>query len=232
MDAFLSGGGMGEFFRFAGERLMLLIVLALIGAFLCETGKMRPETARRLGRVLLCVWGAEAAHVLLSGLMYFTVYGSEGFPALEEMFRTAYLEKMYGALQMPAFFAPVSGALAWLGHGIGKVLFGQYALGGVLFSEGITYTACCLLDARLRERFSSQAALQGVLLACLLPGAVFLYLPGWPPLLFLGAAWLFFALGKRLPQKEGKALPGWEYVLLLAGILTAAVDYALISGRI
>lgn len=223
---------MGEIFRFAGERLMLLTVLALICAFLCEIGRMRPETARRLGRVLLCVWGADAAHVLLSGLMYYTVYGSDGFPALEEMFRTAYLEKMYSALRTPEFFAPVSGALAWLGHGIGKALFGQYVLGGFLLSEGVTYIACCLLAVRLRERFSPRAALQGVLLVCLLPGAVFLYLPGWPPLLFLGIAGVFFILGKRLPQKEGKALPCGEYVLLLAGILTAAVDYALISGRL
>ncbi len=223
---------MGEFCRFAGERLMLLIVLALMGAFLCEIGRMRPETARRLGRVLLCVWGAEAAHVLLSGLMYFTVYGNDGFPSPETMFRTGSLEKMYDALRTPAFFAPVSGALAWLGHGIGKILFNQYVLGGFLLSEGMTYVSCCLLEARLRERFSPRAALQGVLLACLLPGAIFLYLPGWPPLLFLGIAALLFVLGKRLPKKEGKALPCEEYLLLLSGILTAAVDYALISGRI
>lgn len=223
---------MGEFYRFTGERLMILLVLALLGAFLCEIGKMRKETARRLGRVLLTVWAAEAAHVGISGLMYYSVYLCDGFPALSVMFRTAYLERMYEALRQPAFFAPVSGLLAYGGHGIGKMLFGQYVLGGFLLSESITYLGCCLIDFRLRERFSPRAAGQGVLLLCLLPGAIFLYLPGWPPLLFLGIAILFSFLGKRLPRREGKALPGAEYLLLLSSLLTAAVDYALISGRL
>lgn len=223
----------GVFGALAGGGMLILIGL-LIGYFMVDMGWLSREKAKWMGRCFLTVLGACVIYRLAGALIYFIFYGPVGnVTEYQIIFRSPGLEKIYALLQLPRWEGLLTGLFAYLGYGLGSVLFGQYALGGEVLAFLCTLTGFTLLTARLQGLFGRKTGEQMAFLMLCMPFSVFFFLPGWAPLGFLlGAAAIYF-LGKLLPAKEF-VIPEAAFCLLvgLLSMLSAAMVYALAMGRL
>lgn len=225
---------MGQFLGVLAGGGMLLLVAALFIAFLRERGILSLAGGKRLGRAAAMVLGAAAAYLLAGAIMYAVVYEPADNPAeINRIFRTPSLERMYAALRSPSFYAPLSGLFAYLGHGVGAVLFGQYLLGGEVLALLLTILGAWLLLERLGPLVGMKAAEEGLFLLLSLPGALFLVLPGWLPLAFFLAACGIFILGRRWPGRTVSCSPSaYASAVSVSAMLSAAVVYLAVTGRL
>lgn len=213
---------------------MLLLIGLLIWAFLREMGWVSGDKLRWLGRCFLMVLGAGLTYRAVGALIYFVIYGPVGNATeYTVIFRSKGLEEMYIALCNPAWHGLLRGLFAYLGHGIGSVLFGEYLLGGELLAFGCTFAGSALLISRMKRLWGEKTGEElGFLMLCL-PFGVFLFLPGWGPIAFLLGAALFHQLGRWLPERQW-ALPSWLYGVMLSvsSIFSAGMVYALATGKL
>ena len=213
---------------------MLLLILALVVCFLHQIGAMKKDTALLLARCCGMTLCAGSAYILLGALISKVIYHAPASPAfIDEFFRGPYLQSMFLALKQPAWFRPVSGLFAWMGHGLGAVLLGNPVLGGQALCWSFTGLGLFLLEARLRARLSPQAADSAALLVLAFPGAVFLFLPGWPSMAFLLACCAYFFFGKAVPLPRRALHPAlYSAGLAVCSVLSAAVVAGAVFGSV
>lgn len=223
---------MGGFLGVMAGGGMLLLIGALFFAFLRQAGAMKPRQMKRLGMAAGMTLGMGLAYWLLGGLFYGVLFEPvAGIAEINAIFRTAGLEKMYIALETPGFYGFFSGIFAYLGHFLGKILFGQYLFAGVILALGMTLASVFLLMSRLEVIFEEKSAQNGAFLLLCLPGALFLFLPGGAPLLLLTLALAFYFLGKKIPACQCRLPDGlYSWLLGILGIFSAAVVFGTVMG--
>ena len=219
---------------------MLLLIGALIVRFLLEMGWMRRETGRTLLRVTGMTGGAGAVYLLAAFLIRRTLFGAPDSPAqVDQVFVGPYEQAMFAALeQLPPRGGP--GALfAFLGHALGALLFGQYRLGGMALAFLLTDAGAWLLCTRLCGRWGREYAERAVFGLLCLPGAVFLFLPGWASALLFLAALSFFLIDPHLPRDRFLSAPSaalspplYDGLLCLCALLSAVVVACAVQGWI
>ena len=212
---------------------MLLLVGWLICAFGHEMGWLSRDKCRWLGRCFLIFLFACIIYRLIGALLYFAFYGPVGdLTEYNVIFRTLGLEKMYELLKNPQWEGLLTGLFAYLGHGIGKMLFGQYLLGGEVAAFLCTFAGGGLLLARLQHIFGKKTGEEVLFLFLCLPFSVFLFLPGWAPIVFFFFGLVCYFPGKLLPKRR-MAIPSSVLSLLIAlfSLLSAAFVYGLATGR-
>ena len=224
---------MGEFFGILAGGGMLLLIAALLLRFLLDAQAVKKERARALVRVGEITLMALCLYYLSATLMRSALFGDvESVGEIDKSFQLTYLHTLLGYLRQPEWYAPLSGFFAYLGHGLGRLLFGRYVLGGVLLSFLFTFAGACLLFLRLRRLLHEKTAEDGIFLLFCLPGAVFLFLPGWPSMAFALAGLCFYLAGKRLPRREFSCPPPlFSWVIAVCAMLSAAVVLCLAAGR-
>ena len=225
---------MGGFLGALAGMGMLILIAALIFRFLRELSVLKQETARSLQRALGMTLAAGAVYWLGAALLARVLRGTLASAAdLGQIFVGPYITRMFFMLEQPAWFAPASGLFAYAGHGLGAVLLGRYALGGVLLSFLMTAASVCLICRRLQCLWGLETAERLSFLLLCLPGAAFCFLPGWPPMALLLGAVVFSLAGKG--KKAGTiALPPAVYdtALALCAVFSAWMLLAMIEGRI
>lgn len=223
---------MGKFLGALAGIGMLGFIACLVLRFLCECHLVSAKQILRIRRVSLIVSCVAGIYWLCGGLMYAVVY--EPIASLAEInaiFRTSSQERMYELLKSPSFAMPVSGLFAWIAHGIGTVLFGQYLFAGVILALGMTMLGSCLLYSRAEKLWGQSFADQILFLLLAIPGALFLFLPGWQPAVYLCISILFFLLGKRFPERKVSWRgPEYEILLSIFSILSAMVVFASVTA--
>lgn len=217
----------------AAGLLMIVTALALLLAFCVREGLCTRAFARRNAAVCGYTIACGALYWLAAALIHTALYGAVDFQALSDIFKTRRVRAVLEALPSPGQYAmgAADKAFAWLAHAAGKALFSAYASAGVALCFAMTCAANCLLAARADRILPDGGGKAAVSLALALPGAVFLFLPGWPPLAYLLGAALLYILTARC-GRIGKALSPavWQLALTLSGLLSAAVVYAAATG--
>ena len=231
---------MGEFLGLLAGIGMFLLIGLLMGRFLVDMGWMRGETGRMLLRVAGMTLGVGAAYWMFGALMHVTLFGSlSSAAALDQIFCGPMMQEMFSALKNPCWTGPASGLIAYGGHTLGTLLFGQYALGGMALTVLTTGAAVGLLHAGLSPVWGAENAEKTVFLLLCLPGAVFLFLPGGAPVILLLAA-LAFLLGSRwLRPREAVpaparffSSPAYDALLCLCAFFSALTTACAALGRI
>lgn len=194
---------MGETLGFLAGVGMLALILALVFAFLRQIGKGSQGMPRRLLRCGVLSVCPGLAYIGVGALIFQAFYGNLASAAqVEIIFRGPYLQRMFYALILPSWFAPVSGAFVWAGHWLGRLLFGEYVFAGIMLAWAAVFFALTVFSVSLERLWGLAAAQDICLLLVCLPGAVFLFLPGWPCLAFLLAAIVFSFISRRMKPKD------------------------------
>ena len=223
---------MGGFLGVIAGGGMLLLIGALFFAFLRQAGAIKPGQAKRLGMAAGMTLGLGLAYWLLGGLFYGVLFEPvAGIAEFNAIFRTADLEKMYIALENPAFYGLFSGIFAYLGHFLGRILFGQYLFAGVVLALCMTLASVFLLMSRLEMILGEKEAQNGAFLLLCLPGALFLFLPGGAPLILLTLSVVFYFVGKKIPACRLRIPEGaYSWLIGISGIFSAAVVFGAVMG--
>ena len=162
---------MGGFLGVIAGGGMLLLIGSLFFAFLRQAGAIKPGQAKRLGMAAGMTLGLGLAYWLLGGLFYGVLFEPvAGIAEFNAIFRTAGLEKMYIALENPAFYGLFSGIFAYLGHFLGRILFGQYLFAGVVLALCMTLASVFLLMSRMEMILGEKEAQNGAICGLLFRG--------------------------------------------------------------
>lgn len=213
---------------------MLVLIGLLITYFLMEMKWLSRENVKWLGRCFAAVLGACILYRLLGALCYFVFYEPVGNAAEYQMiFRSPGLEKMYALLKSPSWQGVATGAFAYIGHGLGKVLFGQYAFAGEVLAFFCSFSGYVLISFRLQCFWGKETGEKMSFLILCMPFSVYFFLPGWIPLTFLVSAMAFFFLGLLLQEKRF-SIPDSVYSLIISvfSLLSASMVYMLATGRL
>ena len=213
---------------------MLMMIGILILVFLRELRLLSSESLRRIISIYGLTAAVGALYFLAGALLRQATYQDvESAAAFDVFFSSGYLRRVYDLLSHPAWDGVLTGAFIYASHAIGALLLGQYLFGGWVLAWGLTGLSMCFIEAGLRKIFGRQAAKDGVFLLFCAPGAVFLFLPGWPPTAMLAAALALYFLSGRITERK-RTLPRAGYGLILAflSLLSASVTAALVLGRI
>lgn len=170
---------------------MLLFLLALLLSVLEKTGLVRKQTACPLMKTALICVGFGLAYDGVARLVFALCCDTEGAPGIRELYSAGWLETYYTGLETG------SGLLNLPGHWLGRLLFGEFLMGGVVFSTLLTAASLHLFYLRLRALRGEGAARTGQALMLVFPGAFFCFLPGWGAWALLGAALIFTAIGQK-----------------------------------
>jgi len=223
---------MGGFLGATAGLGMMVLIGALFIAFLHQAGAVNREKIQRLIFAAGITLAMGMVYWLLGGLFYGVLFEPMASIAeINAIFRTKGLEKMYIALEETHFYGFLSGIFAWLGHGLGKILFEQYLFAGCVLAIFMTFISVYLLMSRLERIFGKQAAKNGIFLLFCFPGVLFFFLPGWVPLALLLTAILFYLAGRKIPSREW-LLPDnvYSWLLGISGMLSAAVVFGAVRG--
>lgn len=225
---------MGDFLGLLAGCGMLILIGVLIVAFLRQIGVLRPKTCGIVGESALTVLAIGCAYWAVGALINQIKFNNlDSIAHMEAFFRGEYAQRMFRALSQPEWVGPLSGLSAWAGHLLGKVLFGNSILGGLMFSWFLTFLGVVLLRLRLTAVWDEKTAKDAVFLLLCLPGAVFFYLPGWLSVAFLGAALLFFFVGKRIGNhRMTYASPAYGWILAVSSIFSTAVVTGCVLGKL
>lgn len=202
---------------------MLFFLLALLMALLERMGAVRKQTALPLMKTVLVCLGFSLAYEAAARVMFFLLYGSETAPELREL---------YCAKQLEGFFAGLeSGTGLWNlpGHYLGRLLFGEYQVGGAVFSTALAAAAAHLIYLRLRVKHEEREARAGQALLLTFPGIFFCFLPGWGAWALLAAALAFCFFGKRVRVRL--SAPAAEGLFAVMGVLNALLLFLTVMRR-
>ena len=208
---------------------MLVLIGVLLFAFLRQIGAMRQETARQIGRTAAAVLFAACMEWLTAALIFRVTHGNlESAADLTVIFHGPSFRQMHSALQDPAAVSWPIRLLAYPGHALGKALFDQYLLGGVVLALILAVCGACLITARVNRILGRSWAEDGLLLLICLPCTPLVLLPGWASWAAFLASLLFYFLGKRIRARTIRPLSR----SLLAGLISlgAMLSCAVISG--
>ena len=223
---------MGEFLGVLAGGGMLLLAAALLFAFLYRLGAVDGKRIKGFARAGGTVIAAGAAYGLLGALISQTFYGRlESAARVETIFRLPGLLKMYKALQSPSWIGPLSGVFAWLGHWLGALLWGQYLFAGGTLAVLMTFCGSCFVYFRLCALWGPREAEDALFLIFCLPGALFLFLPGVAPILYLLCAAVFYFAGRRLKRREiAYSQSVYAGCAALCALFSAAVVMRVVMG--
>ncbi len=225
---------MGVFMGLLAGGGMLVLVGALLIAFL---RRMRWISSAACKRMQLCgelTLAAGAAYWLTGALISQVFFGGLSSAAQAEgIFRGPYVQRVFSALPQPSLSDPLSGVFAWPAHLLGRILFEQYTFAGMTLSWMLVFAGLCLLQAGTERWLGGQWARDVSVLFLCLPVSPFLFLPGWPCLLFPAAAGVFFAFSRRM-KKRTPAPPGAWYAWALAFFmcLSGAALACIVLGKL
>lgn len=225
---------MGDFLGALAGGGMLLLVGALAAAFLRQMGGIGKRGLKPAIRCAAVTLGMGCAYWLTGALIYQVNFGkAESAVLFDGIFQGGYVRNMFYALSYPSWFAPLSGFFAWMGHLLGRLLFGQYALGGVALSWGMTFVSVLLLEKRMALLWGEETAADASFLPPCLPGGLFFFLPGWPPLALLLAAVLFYCFARRMKPRAIRPRPAFfGGVLAVSACLSAFVTAMAVYGKL
>ena len=225
---------MADFLGFAASAGMLALIGCLAALFLRETGALSPRALKNLLHAFLMAAGVGAAYFLVAALICQLHRQEIGSPALiAQIFSGACTKRVFEAIQSPAWIGPLSTPFVYAAHGLGALLFGQYELAGIALAFLMTVLSGTLLLGRLGALLGEKRARDLLFLLLCLPFGVFLFLPGWPPLLLLIGSIAFSLLGRRIaPRKEKSQPPAYGLILALSTVLSAFVLTGAVSGWI
>lgn len=194
---------------------MLFFLLALLMALLERMGVVRKQTTLSLMKTVLICLCFFLAYEAAARVIYFLLYGGETAPGPQEIFGVRQLEPYFAGLE--------SGAGLWNlpGHFLGKLLFGEYQMGGMVFSTALVVAAMHLCYLRLRAKHEEHGARTGQALLLTFPGVFFCFLPGWGAWALLAAALAFYFIGKRVRVRAGLSAPAAEVLFAVMGVLNA-----------
>ena len=213
---------------------MLALIGILFVSFLRQIGVMKSGQVRLAARCAGIAFGAGVGYWLVGALVDQVIYNNlASISQIDAIFRGPYLQKMFSSLAAPEWFAPLSGLFCFLSHGLGRLLFGQYILAGMVLSWMLTYLSVCLLSARLQSMWDEKTAENTVFFLLCFPGALFFFLPGWASLALFLASVGFFFLGKRFRVSK-PAVNDTMYAILLciSSVLSAMVVTGAVYGRL
>ena len=234
MAFFLKGRSMGVFLGLLAGVGMLVLIAALIIRFLRQIGLLKESTCAALWDSGLTVLGIGCAYWAFGALMYQILYGNlDSLTHIEAIFRGSYMQRMFAALANPGGLLPLSAVSAWAGHIVGRLLFDHNTLGGMAFTWCILFLGTSLIRIRLEGTWSREETGGAVHLLLCLPGAVFLFLPGWPSIAFFLASLVFFFAGKKhkIPAPHfSPAVYGWAAAV--CAVISAAVIAGCVHGRL
>lgn len=214
---------------------MLLLVFVLVVAFLRQIGLLTEEKCRQLGRISLMVSLCGLFYWGLGALICQVLYESlDSAAKIRQIFGTPYLQRMYDALETPVWIGPLSTPFVFLGYITGKILFGQFLLGGLCWAFLLTLLGVWLFYRRLSVLQGKKMAEDAAFLLLCLPGSVYFFLPGWAPVfLALAAGAFFIAAGKKPAKRTLSYSPtGYAVLLALSGMLSAAVTAMVVMGSV
>ena len=213
---------------------MLMLIGLLVGRFFLQMGWLKAEKSGWLLRMALITLGVGVAYRLLGALIYFNIYGPVGDATeYDIIFLSKELKMMYEAIHSPKWLGPLRSMFAFLAHGLGSLLMGQYMLGGELAAFFCTLTGSGFFLARLQALTGKKTGEEIWLLFLCLPWGVFLFLPGWGPVAYLLWGAFFYFAGKLLPEKPF-CLPavGYGLALSFSSVLSAAMVFILATGKL
>lgn len=170
---------------------MLILLLALLLAALERLGVVRRKTALSLLKTVLICVGFALAYDGAARILYALIYNAEGAPGLRELYGIGRLEPFLSGVETG------SGLINLPGHALGKLFFGEYLMGGAVFSTLLTVTALHLVYLRLRNCYDERTARTAQALTLAFPCSFFCFLPGWTAWALLGAALAFCFAGKH-----------------------------------
>ena len=105
-------------------------------------------------------------------------------------------------------------------------------LSGLLLAWCMTWISLCLLQIAARNFFDEKTGKDLAFLIVCLPGALFLFLPGWLPLIFLTVSVGVWIAGKKNRKKWETPIPpalyGWMIAVFMT--LSAAVTAGAVFG--
>ncbi len=231
---------MGDFLGLLAGSGMLALIGALFGRFLMEMGWMRRETCRLLLRVTGMTLGVGAAYWLSGALIHATLLGGlGGAPVIRQVFGGPYTQTMFETVREAWITPPPTFFFVLISHAMGTLLFGQYDFAAVATAFLLTDCAVCLLYAWISGRWGEKGAERTVFLLLCLPGSVFLFLPGWTPVLRLLVSLALFLWGRWLGAKEVHPAPvlflsaaAYDALLCLCALFSALVTACAALGRI
>ncbi len=212
---------------------MLILIGVLVLLFLHQLHLLSGALLRRI--LLSCglTVGVGAAYLLAGMLLDQAMFQeSSSLGDSSAVFSNAYLKRVYSLLEAPQWTDPLTSAFVWMAHLLGRLLQGQYQFAGLALAFGMDCASVCLIRERIRRIWGDQWARDGGLLLLCLPGAVFLFLPGFPPLALLLISVVFFFAGRRMRRLETAPHVPIVYLLLaVCGILSAFITAALILQK-
>lgn len=226
---------MGEWLGMIAGGGMLILIGTLMLLFLHQLHLLPMERVRRILSAFVLTAAIGMLYFLAGALIRQAACQDAKSPAAyNAFFRAGYLLQMYDLLAQPAWRGVLTGAFAYAAHGVGKLLLGQYLAAGAALSWGLTWLSVCFARAGLRKAYGEQAARDGAFLLLCAPGAVFFFLPGWPPLALLLCSFAFYLLAALRAKGKKNMLPRTAFWLILVflSVLSAAVTAALALGRI
>lgn len=225
---------MGEFLGLLAGGGMLLFIGGLLVCFFRRIGFMRDETYSVLKQSAVMTLTVGCGYGLFSALVYQVTYGN--LPSVAEagmIFSGGYMQRMFSSLVTPGGNGFFSGMFSRIGHLLGAMLFGQYLLAGIALAWCMTFSGTWLLLSGIKKMTDKIPASNAVFIILCLPGAVFLFLPGWPPIAFLLLSAVLFFLARPIAANKIKgnaSCYGW--LLAVSVILSAAVTVGAVQGRL
>ncbi|MBQ9264811.1 MAG: hypothetical protein IJ189_11485 [Clostridia bacterium] len=202
---------------------MLMLSGILFFAFLLEVGAVDRAACRCFLRLTLTTVSVGCLYFLFGALVHQVLrYDLADAADYTHFFRNDALVRAYEGLEQPGREGFLTHIFVLLGHGVGRLLLGQYASGGWVTAWGMTCLALCLLYARLRAWMDEEVAGKAAFMLLCLPGSVFFFLPGWPPLALLLLALIFYFAGKGLPVRLFQVHPVVGQVIAVICMLSSA----------
>jgi len=226
---------MGKVIGYLGSMGMLAFISMLFFAFLRQVGAFSSDSATRLKKA--CVLSLLPAMIYwLSGyLMYCVVYGQNviAITDIQALFPSESFKNTIYSLEAPVFHGLFSGIFAFVGHWIGKILFGKYLLGGALLAMMLVIAGVYLLLFRAEKILGKRAAVHLIMLLFAVPGAFFLFLPGAPPLIFFLLAFvIYFAFLQIKPIAVSYSDSIISILLVVLTVVSSAVLFAAVTGKL
>lgn len=212
---------------------MLILIGVLVLLFLHQVSLLPEALLRRIARTCGLTLGAGILYLLAGLLLDLALFQEDAVPEISAVFSNGYLDRVYAMLEQPSWQGPLTGAFVWAAHGLGRLLQEQYRFAALALAWALTCASACLIRERIRAVWGEAWAREGMFLLLCLPGAVFFFLPGFPPLLLFLFSLLFFFAGKRLGGRDVRPVRGSAFLAVLTGcaVLSAFITAALVLRK-
>lgn len=225
---------MGKLIGLAGSAGMLAFVAMLLFDFFKYAGVISPAFIRRMRKACLLSVAPAVIYWLCGYLMYCVIYGSYviDITDIQALFPSNTLKDNIHSLKAPVFSDPFTWLFSWMGHLIGRILFENYLLGGMVLVFLLIIGGVYFLLAR-GEMMIGKTDTERLLTLCFsLPGAFVLFLPGCAPILFFSIALIiYFSFARFATMQICLSDYAYRVLLVFISVASAAVLFAAVAGK-